>query len=442
MVVVHEKHLAVVRRVGRLRVRPGGVGLRRAVEPLPRGQIIERRARRGGEAVKERLVHKQDLRALGHRQHGQMPAYLPLGKKRGDEIIQLRVREIVPVVDEDVRIRQCQHGLGIGHEHIRQRRRAGLAVSRGEHRLVDGVRIRDAADLHADVLRAADGLVERVDEVVERGLGLAAVDVPDRHGHGLLLLTAAGAAEREQQRQQQDCHARILFHAGDTSLQGALIQYNEFFPPRQPEFPAFLRALDSGVHAQYAGGGGNDRKFYIQETLFETDKNIGACALTGRPANPHTPRLPAQECLWEEPMKHENKRQQYQAGYYKTHPCRDSFPCRVCGRLVTPEGAGSSHRNHCPNCLYSLHVDITPGDRAADCGGIMEPVAVWVRKNGEWALIHRCRRCGALSANRVAADDNPMKLMSIALRPLCAPPFPLERIEELAACMDGDSRLP
>lgn len=99
---------------------------------------------------------------------------------------------------------------------------------------------------------------------------------------------------------------------------------------------------------------------------------------------------------------------------------------------MTPEGAGSSHRNHCPNCLYSLHVDITPGDRAADCGGIMEPVAVWVRKNGEWAL----------SANRVAADDNPMKLMSIALRPLCVPPFPLERIEELAACMGGDSRLP
>ena len=129
-----------------------------------------------------------------------------------------------------------------------------------------------------------------------------------------------------------------------------------------------------------AGMTANSIYIYIQETLFETDKNIGACALTGRPANPHTPRLPAQECLWEEPMKHENKRQQYQAGYYKTHPCRDSFPCRVCGRLVTPEGAGSSHRNHRPNCLYSLHVDITPGDRAADCGGIMEPVAVWVRK--------------------------------------------------------------
>ena len=47
------------------------------------------------------------------------------------------------------------------------------------------------------------------------------------------------------------------------------------------------------------------------------------------------------------------------------------------------------------------------------CGGIMEPVAVWVRKGGEWAIIHRCKRCGKLSSNRVAADDNPMKLMSL-----------------------------
>ena len=37
----------------------------------------------------------------------------------------------------------------------------------------------------------------------------------------------------------------------------------------------------------------------------------------------------------------------------------------------------------------------------------MEPIAVWVRKNGEWAIIHRCKICGALSSNRIAADDNP-----------------------------------
>jgi len=86
-------------------------------------------------------------------------------------------------------------------------------------------------------------------------------------------------------------------------------------------------------------------------------------------------------------------------------------------------------------------VDEAPGDRAADCGGIMEPVGVWVRKNGEWAVIHRCRRCGKLSSNRVAADDNPMKLMSIALKPLAAPPFPLERIEELTALMGGEGSI-
>ena len=140
-------------------------------------------------------------------------------------------------------------------------------------------------------------------------------------------------------------------------------------------------------------------------------------------------------------MNRENKRKKYEKGYYKTHPCYDSFTCKYCGRPVVSAGAGSGHRNHCPNCLRSLHVDEEPGDRASDCGGIMEPVAVWVRKNGEWAIIHRCSRCGKLSSNRVAADDNPMKLMSIAMKQLCLPPFPLERIEEMTALMGGDGQM-
>ena len=81
-------------------------------------------------------------------------------------------------------------------------------------------------------------------------------------------------------------------------------------------------------------------------------------------------------------MNREHKRQQFDTHYFKTHPCTDSFTCKVCGRLVTPEGAGSGHRNHCPNCLFSLHLDEEPGDRSSDCGGRMEPVAVWVRKGG------------------------------------------------------------
>ena len=61
----------------------------------------------------------------------------------------------------------------------------------------------------------------------------------------------------------------------------------------------------------------------------------------------------------------------------------------------------------------------------------MEPVAVWVRKDGEWALIHRCRTCGTLCSNRTAADDNPALLLSIAAKPLANPPFPLEYLKDL-----------
>lgn len=140
-------------------------------------------------------------------------------------------------------------------------------------------------------------------------------------------------------------------------------------------------------------------------------------------------------------MNRENKRKTFEKGYYKTHACKDVFTCKHCGRTIIPEGAGSGHRNHCPNCLISLHLDIEPGDRASDCGGLMDPISVWVRGKGEWAVIHRCRRCGGLSSNRVAADDNPMKLMSIAMKPLGTPPFPLERIEEMTALMGGDGSI-
>ena len=55
----------------------------------------------------------------------------------------------------------------------------------------------------------------------------------------------------------------------------------------------------------------------------------------------------------------------------------------------------------------------------------MEAIGVWVRKNGEWAVLHRCAACGHISSNRIAADDSPLKLMSMAVKPLGNPPFPL-----------------
>ena len=140
-------------------------------------------------------------------------------------------------------------------------------------------------------------------------------------------------------------------------------------------------------------------------------------------------------------MNREHKRKSFDKGYYQTHSCSETFTCKVCGRIVVPEGAGTQHRNHCPYCLSSQHLDIEPGDRQANCGGVMDPIAVWVRKNGEWAIIHRCRICGALSSNRIAADDNPMKLMSLAMKPVSSPPFPLEHIEEMTRLMGGEGVL-
>ena len=104
-----------------------------------------------------------------------------------------------------------------------------------------------------------------------------------------------------------------------------------------------------------------------------------------------------------------------------------SFRCRNCGLDIADSAPGTAYRNHCPNCLWSRHVDDRPGDRAAECGSSMEPIAISVRGDGEWVLIHRCTGCDALHANRSAGDDNPLLLVRVAVRPIAQPPFPLDR---------------
>lgn len=106
----------------------------------------------------------------------------------------------------------------------------------------------------------------------------------------------------------------------------------------------------------------------------------------------------------------------------------EPFVCDHCGRAVALAESGTQHRNHCPWCLWSLHVDLRPGDRRNGCKGQMEPIAVWVRPDGEWAIVHRCKRCSGVRVNRIAGDDSAMALMSLACRPLANPPFPLDAI--------------
>lgn len=80
------------------------------------------------------------------------------------------------------------------------------------------------------------------------------------------------------------------------------------------------------------------------------------------------------------------------------------FRCLVCGAEVPPLANGS-YRNHCPFCLSSLHVDVNPGDRASDCGGVLDAVSVEHSGKKGWVIVHRCQRCGAVRRNRSALDD-------------------------------------
>lgn len=54
----------------------------------------------------------------------------------------------------------------------------------------------------------------------------------------------------------------------------------------------------------------------------------------------------------------------------------------------------------------------------------MEPIAVTVRGEHRWMLIHRCTHCGRLRMNRTAADDNMLLLLQLAALPLATPPIP------------------
>lgn len=78
----------------------------------------------------------------------------------------------------------------------------------------------------------------------------------------------------------------------------------------------------------------------------------------------------------------------------------EDFVCAECGFEVI----GNGYTNHCPRCLYSQHVDIHPGDRAAACEGLMEPIGI-EPFGKSWKILHRCQSCGHERKNKVVAVD-------------------------------------
>lgn len=82
-----------------------------------------------------------------------------------------------------------------------------------------------------------------------------------------------------------------------------------------------------------------------------------------------------------------------------------AFICEHCGKEVKPLGYTS--RNHCPYCLWSKHLDVLPGDRAADCGGTMEPVKVEPDPKKGFVITHKCTKCGEIRRNKAAYGKDP-----------------------------------
>jgi len=91
-----------------------------------------------------------------------------------------------------------------------------------------------------------------------------------------------------------------------------------------------------------------------------------------------------------------------------------SFRCVHCKTDVPTNAAGTAHRNHCPLCLWSRHVDKAIGDRKSDCLASMKPIGLTIKDSGgELMVVHRCLECGKTSKNRIAADDNTYVLFSL-----------------------------
>src|SRR6185295_8069846 len=87
----------------------------------------------------------------------------------------------------------------------------------------------------------------------------------------------------------------------------------------------------------------------------------------------------------------------------------EDFTCEHCGAEVK----GTGYTNHCPKCLWSKHVDISPGDRAEGCGGMMKPIAL-EGTTPKYRILHKCEKCGAERRNNVSETDSGDALVALA----------------------------
>lgn len=92
----------------------------------------------------------------------------------------------------------------------------------------------------------------------------------------------------------------------------------------------------------------------------------------------------------------------------------EEFICENCDKKVLK--LGYSCRNHCPYCLHSKHVDINPGDRLETCYGSLEPIEIENNSKKGYVIVFKCKKCGQIRKNKVAADDDIDEIIKISAR--------------------------
>lgn len=89
----------------------------------------------------------------------------------------------------------------------------------------------------------------------------------------------------------------------------------------------------------------------------------------------------------------------------------EEFICENCHKNVNR--LNYTARDHCPYCLYSKHVDITPGDRLNECKGLLEPVSIEKFKD-TYKIVYKCKKCKQIHKNIMARDDDYNKIIELS----------------------------
>lgn len=91
----------------------------------------------------------------------------------------------------------------------------------------------------------------------------------------------------------------------------------------------------------------------------------------------------------------------------------ENFKCEHCGKFVK----GNGFTDHCPNCLWSKHVDLNPGDRQSFCRKMMEPVGVEV-KGDSYVIYYKCTVCGYRHRVKSNSEDNLEEILKLSNQPI------------------------